>query len=152
KTMFERLRAAQGASQLSRFEPFLDEEEWGLASWLSKHVGQTAADEFLKLPIVSVTKNRTRIVYHNNYEYLKKVDQLPTGPEWKCEIVTVAGDHLDENDEMMKEDLELWKRDPVECIKELIGNPAFRDYMAYVPERVYGNGTASESSRIIDEM
>lgn len=52
----------------------------------------------------------------------------------------------------MKEDLELWKRDPVECIKELMGNPAFQDYMAYVPERVYGNEDGRESSRIWDEM
>ncbi|KAF8183353.1 hypothetical protein K438DRAFT_1599925 [Mycena galopus ATCC 62051] len=147
--MFEHLRAAQENDKSSRYTPFLDEEKWGLASWLSKHVGQMAADEFLKLPI---TKNRTRVAYHNNYEYLKKVDQLPTGPKWKCEIITVAGNQLDENNEMMKEDLELWKQDPVECIQELIGNPAFRDYMAYAPERVYGNKAASESSRIIDEM
>lgn len=59
---------------------------------------------------------------------------------------------MDENDEIMTEDLELWKRDPVECIKELLGNPAFREYMAYMPERVYGNTSASELSRIIDEM
>ncbi|KAJ6510911.1 Zn-finger domain-containing protein [Mycena sanguinolenta] len=149
KTTFQRLREEHEQKGAERYEPFLDKEEWGLASWLSKYVGQTATDEFLKLLI---TKNRTCIAYHNNYEYLKKVDQLPTGPGWKCEIVTVAGNQLDENDEMMKEDLELWKHDPVECIKELIGNPAFRDYMAYVPERVYGNKNASESSRIIDEM
>ncbi|KAF8201298.1 hypothetical protein K438DRAFT_1905775 [Mycena galopus ATCC 62051] len=128
KTVFDRLRAVQEASNSSCYAPFLDAEEWGLANWLLKHVGQTATDEFLKLPI---TKNRTRVAYRNNYKYLKKVDELPTGPKWKCEIVTVAGNQLDENNELLKEDLELWK--------ELIGNPAFRDYMVYTPERVYGN-------------
>ncbi|KAJ7860567.1 hypothetical protein B0H14DRAFT_2350556, partial [Mycena olivaceomarginata] len=98
------------------------------------------------------TERRTKVSYHNNYAYMKKVDQLPTGPGWKCEIVTAAGNQLDENDEMMKEDLELWKRNPVECIKELMGNPAFRDYMAYVPEHVYSSDTGSEESRILDEM
>jgi hypothetical protein len=92
------------------------------------------------------------VSYHNNYSYLQKVDQLPTGPGWKCEIVTAAGNKLDENDEMMKEDLELWMRDPVECIKGLMGNPAFQDYMVYIPERVYGNQDGRESSRIWDEM
>jgi hypothetical protein len=83
---------------------------------------------------------------------LQKADQLPTGPGWKCEIVTAAGNKLDENGEMMKEDLEMWMQDPVECIKELMGNPAFHDYMVYVPERVYGNKSGTESSRIWDEM
>ncbi|KAJ7749355.1 hypothetical protein B0H14DRAFT_3096936 [Mycena olivaceomarginata] len=149
KTVFERLREEQATSGSGRYEPFLDSDEWGLASWLSKRVGQTATDAYLKLPI---TKHRTRVSYHNNYAYLKKVDKLPTGPGWKCEIITASGNQLDENDKMMTEDLELWKRDPVECIKELLGNPAFREYMAYMPERVYGNTSASESSRIIDEM
>ncbi|KAJ7040549.1 hypothetical protein C8F04DRAFT_995657, partial [Mycena alexandri] len=120
--------------------PFLDSEEWDLARWLSKNVSQTATDEYLKLRI---TQRRTHVSYHNNYAYLQKVDQLPTGPGWKCEIVTAAGNQLDENDDMMTEDLELWKRDPVECIRELMGNPSFHDYMAYA---------GSESSRIIDEM
>jgi hypothetical protein len=33
--------------------PFADREEWGLAEWLIKSLGQTCTDEFLKLPIVS---------------------------------------------------------------------------------------------------
>src|SRR5882762_864541 len=34
--------------------PFADEEEWELVKWLMKNVGQTKADDFLKLPIVSI--------------------------------------------------------------------------------------------------
>jgi hypothetical protein len=64
----------------------------------------------------------------------------------------VVGDRLDENDEMMSEDLELWRRDPVECIKELISNPAFKDHMAYAPERVYSSQDGDERSQILDEM
>jgi hypothetical protein len=52
-TVFERLREEQATSGSGRYEPFLDSDEWGLASWLSKHVGQTATDAYLKLPIVS---------------------------------------------------------------------------------------------------
>jgi hypothetical protein len=37
----------------------------------------------------------------------------------------------------MKEELELWRRDPVECVKELVGNPAFRKVMKFAPERVF---------------
>jgi hypothetical protein len=31
----------------------LTREEWSLAQWLVKNLGQTQTDEFLKLPIVS---------------------------------------------------------------------------------------------------
>ena len=37
----------------------------------------------------------------------------------------------------MMEELELWFRDPVECVRELLGNPLFRDQMVYAPERLY---------------
>jgi hypothetical protein len=37
----------------SKWEPFEDEEEWELAEWLIKNVGQKQTDTFLKLPIVS---------------------------------------------------------------------------------------------------
>ncbi|KAG2367230.1 hypothetical protein BDR07DRAFT_1479353 [Suillus spraguei] len=33
--------------------------------------------------------------------------------------------------------LELWWCDPVECVQELIGNPAFKDVMAFAPEQAY---------------
>ena len=31
------------------------------------------------------------------------------------------------------EELEIWYRDPVECVKELLGNPIFRDVLTYEP-------------------
>jgi len=65
------------------------------------------------------------------------VDQLPTGPEWKCKIIQTAGELLDEDGDPIIEEHELWIRDPVECVRELIGNPAFREYMAYAPEKTY---------------
>lgn len=36
---------------------------------------------------------------------------------------------------VMVEEVELWYRDPVECVKELIGNPLFREKMMYAPEQ-----------------
>ena len=64
-------------------------------------------------------------------------DSLPRGPEWTCEIFEITGDRKDENGQPIVEEVELWKRDPVECMRELIGNPAFRDGMRYAPERHY---------------
>jgi hypothetical protein len=52
--MFERVQAEQAAMGQGPHAPFLDADEWELASWLSKNVSQTATDAYLKLPIVSV--------------------------------------------------------------------------------------------------
>ncbi|KAF8550905.1 hypothetical protein OG21DRAFT_1524817 [Imleria badia] len=84
---------------------------------------------------------------------MKAIDQLPTGPEWSCELVRVRGDELIENDEVDEEnveELELWLRDPVACVKELIGNPAFQGNMAYAPEKAYADPEGQ--TRRFDEM
>jgi hypothetical protein len=56
QTVFEEIREAQLDMGLENnpWAPFDDEEEWGLAEWLSKRVNKTATDEFLKLAIVSL--------------------------------------------------------------------------------------------------
>ena len=37
------------------------------------------------------------------------------------------------------EELELWLHDPVACIRELIGNPAFNGDISYVLQKVYAD-------------
>ena len=81
---------------------------------------------------------------------MKKVDALPIGPDWKCNIIEVTGDRLDDDGNPMSEQLELWHRDPVECIRALIGNPAFKDFISYLPERVYTDDEGKV--RVYDEM
>ncbi|KAJ6625726.1 hypothetical protein B0H10DRAFT_2174006 [Mycena sp. CBHHK59/15] len=148
ETLFERMRDHKEREGESEFAPFASGDEWDLASWLSKNVNQTATDEYLQLPI----NQKLKLSFHNNRAFLKKVDSLPTGPEWTCKIVTAVGNRVDENGGLMTEDMELWIRDPVECIKELMSNPAFKNHMAYAPERVYSRRDGRESSRIFDEM
>ena len=46
--------------------------------------------------------------------------------------MTAHGNKTRQDGTLISEDLELWKRNPVKCIKDLIGNPAFRDLMSYV--------------------
>lgn len=50
----------------------------------------------------------------------------------------------------MVEEVELWSRDPIECIRELLGNPAFKDCMRYAPERVFEDKEGEV--RVFDEM
>jgi Plavaka transposase len=51
---------------------------------------------------------------------------------------------------MASEEMELWRRDPVECIRELIGNPTFKDLLAYAPEQAFQDEEGN--IRIFDEM
>ncbi|KAG0696903.1 hypothetical protein DFH29DRAFT_812529 [Suillus ampliporus] len=147
QTSFERHQQYKESEGEDKWAPFGNEEEWGLAEWLVKSLGQTKTDEFLKLPI---TLNRTKPSFHNNRSFLQRVDALPHGPGWNCKKVSVKGNRTDENGQSLHEDLELWTRDPVECIKELIGNPLFKEYMVYAPSRAYEDEAGTK--RIIDDM
>ncbi|KAG1724981.1 hypothetical protein EDB19DRAFT_1897836 [Suillus lakei] len=126
---------------------FCDEEEWKLAEWLAKRVNKTGTDEFLKL---AITKNCTQPSFTSNYTLQKKLNKLPKGPGWTCEIVTSTGDQVDGNGNPLTEQHELWRRDPVECVHELIGNPAFKEYLSYIPEKVYED--AKGNRRVYNEM
>lgn len=53
KTSFERICDEQILHGAEVLGPFKDDEEWELAKWLIKNVGHNAAEEFLKLPMVS---------------------------------------------------------------------------------------------------
>jgi hypothetical protein len=65
-------------------------------------------------------------------------------------MVKITGDKTDESGKPLTEEVELWLRDPLECIQHLVGNPAFKESISYVPERVYTD-SIQESHRY-DEM
>lgn len=163
QSYFEKVRDEQKTRGEDPWAPFEDKDEWELAQWLIQNVGQNATDKFLKLPIVSrypleaepsvkrsaQTRNRTKPSFKNKRAFYKRIDTLPRGPGWACEPFEITGDEIDEKGQLRKETLHLWKRDPVECIRELIGNPAFRDQMRYVPEKVYEDSEGK--NRVFDE-
>ena len=60
------------------------------------------------------------------------------------------GDELNSSGNPMTEQLELFYRDPVECVKELLGNPAFSHVLHYAPEQIYEDSSCTE--RIYNEM
>ena len=98
------------------------------------------------------TKERTKPSYHNSCSFLKKIDALPTqGAGWTCDVVTSKGNQLNDDGEPMPVvKLELWRRDPVDCVRELLGNPALKNHMKYAPERLYED--VEGKSRVFDEM
>ena len=79
KPLFETLNEEQKREGYSLWAPFNDEDEWQLAEWLIRNVGQKETDAFLRLPIVSFlllslstylidiqTQNHTKPTYGSN--------------------------------------------------------------------------------------
>ena len=96
------------------------------------------------------TRNRTQPSFRNKYQFLQKIDELEVGPEWSCDEWTIKGDIPDEDGKMKTEDLELWRRDTVACVAELLGNPVFQAYLKYAPEKLFEN--ADGTGRIYADM
>ena len=84
--------------------------------------------------------------------FLKKIDELPTqATRWTCDIVTSPGNQLtDDGEPAPPERLELWRRDPVECMKELMGNPIFKESLEYAPQKHFTDEEGN--NRVFDEM
>jgi hypothetical protein len=78
------------------------------------------------------------------------VDALPSGPPFHVRYISVVGDIKEENGQFQKEELELWYRDPVELVRELLGNPAFAKYTTYEPYKVYKD--MDKTNRCFGEM
>lgn len=83
---------------------------------------------------------------------MTKIDALPTqAAQWTCDIVTSPGNLFnDEGEPVPSERLELWRRDPVECMKELMGNPIFKEFLEYAPQKHFKDEEGE--IRVFDEM
>lgn len=151
QTYFETLRERQKASGQAPWYPFESEEEWELAKWLmTSGLSQKKTGEYLKLKkVCTLPRNLVLLLidslqvreginpsFPNNRAFLKYVDALPEGPGWFCHPFELKGDEKDDEGQPMREIVEMWYRDPVECIRELVGNPSFIK-QGYKPIRVY---------------
>lgn len=77
------------------------------------------------------------------------------GVEWQCSEFRIDGDVPDleadpSGGTMQYETAELWHRDPVKCVEELLASPTFRDVTKYAPEQVYADKGGNE--QIFEEM
>ncbi|KAJ7725295.1 hypothetical protein DFH07DRAFT_758708 [Mycena maculata] len=134
KTFFEKYRADQKREGHAPWYPFESKEEWELARWLmTSGLSQKKTDEFLKLKSVREGIDPS---FRNNHTFLKYIDSLPTGPDWFCEPFKLVGDELDADGNPKVEIVEMWHRDPLECVRELLGNPSFTK-QGYKPLRVF---------------
>jgi hypothetical protein len=83
------------------------------------------------------------VPWRNSEGLVADVDKLPHGPEWSV-VPLVAGQGLH------KRTVYLYKRPIIDVIRELIGNPSFRDCMRFRPERHWT--TCASGARVYSEM
>ncbi|KAJ7057722.1 hypothetical protein C8F01DRAFT_918651, partial [Mycena amicta] len=118
---FARLREAQTALKQKPWFPFKDIDEWELARWLvTSGLSQSKVDEFLRLK--TKVKDGIQPSFHNNRALLEYIKHLPAGPKWTCRPFELTGDELDVNGEPKVEVVDLWYRDVLECIQELLSD------------------------------
>ena len=75
------------------------------------------------------------------------MDRLPVSPKWVSDVIKMKGNKLDANHVAMTEEVELWRQDPVDCIKELIRSPTFAESLVYEPVQVF-RGQSREYSEM----
>ncbi|KZV76152.1 hypothetical protein PENSPDRAFT_598761 [Peniophora sp. CONT] len=144
------------------WEPFASHEEWSFARWLIRSgLSQGQINEHLK----SAAVTDLRKAYPEKYKsfsdkasFFQCIDSLP-GPtaEWHLYELTIVGTEVDEDGQPRTEILDLWMRNPVEVIADIIGNPAFKDHAVFEPVQktaADGEGDAGEGEEegIYDEM
>ncbi|KAG9089283.1 hypothetical protein FRC06_001638, partial [Ceratobasidium sp. 370] len=145
----EKVYWEQVAAGLLPAWPFADFLEFEFVKWMVVNdISQTARDKLIKLPIME----RWRLSFTSNYALNKPLDKLPSaGPRWRRIQRTITGTLKDTKGvNFLKEEIELWVRDIVEVVQELIRNTAYGNKLVFVPQRVEINN--DPSSRKIDEM
>lgn len=65
-------------------------------------------------------------------------------------MITVEGTRTDANGRKQTDELELWKRNAVDIVREIIGNPALRAHIYYAPTKIFTNEKCNE--QIFNEM
>lgn len=64
----------------------------------------------------------------------------------------IDGDLKDSKGLPCTEEAEMWFRDPVDCVRELLANPSFCHETTYGPERTYRVSDKKEKVREYGEM
>ncbi|KAK0501288.1 hypothetical protein EDD18DRAFT_1065850 [Armillaria luteobubalina] len=143
ETTFERIKQERKKQGQQMWAPFKTHEEWELARWLMMSgVSQADIDRFAKLAV----QDKVEPSFKDKCTFLRKIDQLPSalGTEWKCEEFEVVGNILDKDGTPVVQTIELWKRDPLACIRELMQDPRFTKHMHYALEKMYTNDVRPE--------
>jgi len=96
----------------------------------------------LEFLLTKVLQYKGYVPWKDSWALLQDIDVLPSGPAWSTVRIPLKG--------LYHYILFVFIRNPVEVVRNLIGNPLLKDFLHYAPQRVW---TSSEmDNRIFDEM
>ncbi|KAJ6490951.1 hypothetical protein C8R45DRAFT_1053149 [Mycena sanguinolenta] len=106
--------------------PFASADEWEFAAFInSTKLTLAQIDEFLKLRLTA----KMHLSFTSAKDLRSRIESLPAGPKWKATVWKTPYP--------TKKPLNLYYRDPVECLQALLGNPLVQDHIHYTPFRLW---------------
>lgn len=162
-TTFEKRRYHERADGKSVYGDFKTADVFELAElMLTSQMSQRTESKLLRTKIVCLHPSSTlcKIIHHkqisksktpwkNARALLQDVDRLPTSSEWFHKDLTIPSTSEGGVDRVV----DIYYRNPVDLVKELIGNPDFNQtgIMTYDPMEVYSENADGTRSREYDE-
>ncbi|KAF8235728.1 hypothetical protein L208DRAFT_1255592 [Tricholoma matsutake] len=102
------------------YYPFASTDEWELAAFLLwSDLSMRSIDSFLSLKLV---KN-LNLSFGTAKHLCGLAEMLPKGPEWRCKCWDTAYP--------TKKKLDLFYRDPLECIQSILSNPLMKSHLQF---------------------
>ncbi|KAF8952213.1 hypothetical protein BDZ97DRAFT_1909427 [Flammula alnicola] len=115
-----------GERKSQLYYPFASKSEWELASFLLRsNLSMASLDKLLKLKLIQTLG----LSFHSAKDLRNRAEMLPSGPAWKSMAVTTVY--------LTKNKLNLFYRNPVECLESLMGNPLLQDSIQFTPFRLF---------------
>ncbi|KAG0705937.1 hypothetical protein DFH29DRAFT_799338 [Suillus ampliporus] len=108
------------------FYPFASKEEWEIGDFLlCSPLSMAVIDVFLKLPLVQ----KLCLSFSNARELRSRAEMFPSRPSWKCQVIPSIYP--------TKYLIQLFWRDPIECLESLFANLLFHNKLNFTPHCVY---------------
>ncbi|CAE6452458.1 unnamed protein product [Rhizoctonia solani] len=130
--LLHRLHQEKIEAGLTPAYPFADWLEFEFVKWMvERDISQTSREKLLKLPIIA---SRAGLSFGSNYTLNKLLDRLPlAGPKWEVKAIKVTGDKLGPDGKHVTEIVELWHRDILGVIRELLENLLYGKDLVFAP-------------------
>ncbi|THU90526.1 hypothetical protein K435DRAFT_841439 [Dendrothele bispora CBS 962.96] len=138
RNAFSHYKLGIAGSETNLWAPFSSRMDWEIARWAkTRGVGSTSFSDLLAFEGVVEKLN---LSFSSSVELNEIIDSMPAPrPSFSREEVVVQGHVLD-----------LFKRDILECIRALYGNPDHCQYLCFAPERHYAD--ANRVSRLYHDL
>ncbi|KAG8703498.1 hypothetical protein FRC08_002802 [Ceratobasidium sp. 394] len=147
--LLQRLHQEKMAAGSAPAAPFADWLEFEFVKWMvERDISQGSREKLLGLPLIVA---RARLSFGSNYTLNNLIDALPlAGPKWNVKAVKITGDKLGPDGKPLTETVELWYRDILGVIQELLENHTYGKDLVFAPCEKWND--AKQTERVYDEM